>query len=54
MMEIDMKIDICERGTPTLGTLSMSSLQVEFINIYYNIFNNTSITYIGISAYCNT
>jgi len=45
-----MNIEICESRTPTLGTLSMSmiSLQVDFVNIYYNIFNNTSIIYIGI------
>jgi len=48
MIEINMKIEICESRTPTLGTLSMSSLEVDFANIYYNIFNNTAIIYIGI------
>jgi len=32
-----MKIEICETWTtPTLGTLSMISLEVGFVNIYYN------------------
>ena len=50
MMEINMKIEICESRTLTLGTLSMISLEehVDFVNIYYNIFNNTAIIYIGI------
>ena len=43
-----MKIEICERRTPTPGTLSMISLEVDFVNIYYKIFNNTAIIYIGI------
>jgi len=34
MIEINMKIEICESRTPTLGTLSMSSLEVDFANIY--------------------
>ena len=46
-----MKIEICESRTPTLGKLSMSSLGVDFANIYYNIFNNTTIIYIGILQY---
>jgi len=48
MIESNMKIEICESRTPTLGTLSMISLEVDFVNIYYNIFNNTAIIYIGI------
>jgi len=41
------KIEICESRTPTLGTLSMISLEVDFVNIYYNIiYNNTAIIYI--------
>jgi len=50
MIEINMKIEICESWTPTLGTLSMSSLE-DISNIYYNIFNNTAIIYIGILKY---
>ena len=30
MIEINMKIEICESRTPTLGTLSMISLEVDF------------------------
>ena len=48
MIEINMKIEICERRTLTLGTLSMISLEVDFVNIYYNVFNNAIIIYIGI------
>ena len=48
MIEINMKIDICESRTPNLGTLSMISIEVDFENIYYNIFNSTAIIYIGI------
>ena len=48
MIEINMKIEICESKTPTLGTLSMIALEVDIINIYYNIFNNTTIIYIGV------
>src|SRR6218665_1829380 len=33
MIEINMKIETGER-TPTLGTLSMISLKVDFVNIY--------------------
>jgi len=51
MIEINMKIEICESRTPTLGPLSMSSLEVDFTNIYYNIFNNTTIIYVGILQY---
>jgi len=40
-----MKIEICESRTPTLGALSMISLEIDFVNIYYNIFNITSIIY---------
>jgi len=29
----------------------MISLLVDFVNIYYNIFNNTAIIYIGILQY---
>ena len=37
MIEINMKIEICETWTtPTLGALSMISLEVGFVNIYYN------------------
>src|SRR6218665_2206691 len=39
MIEINMKIDICESGTPTLGTLSMISLEVDFVNIYVFRYN---------------
>jgi len=46
-----MKIEICESRTPILGTLLMISLEVDFANIYYNIFNNTAIIYIGILQY---
>jgi len=49
MTEINMKIEICE--SRTLGTLSMISLEVDFVNIYYNVFNNTAIIYIGILQY---
>jgi len=45
MIEINMKIEIRESRTPTLVTLSMISLEVDFINIYYNIFNNIAIVY---------
>jgi len=51
MIKINMKIEICESRTPTLGTLSMISLKINFVNIYYNIFNNTEIIYIGILQY---
>ena len=51
MIEIYMKIEIFESRTPSLGILSMISLEVDFVNIYYNIFNNTAIIYVGI---CNT
>ena len=51
MIEINMKIEIWEGRAPTLGTLSMISLEVDFVNIYYNIFNNTVIIYIGILKY---
>src|SRR6218665_3707897 len=51
MIEINMKIEICESRTPILGTLLMISLEVDFANIYYNIFNNTAISYIGILQY---
>jgi len=34
MIEINMKFEICESGTPTLRTLSMISLKVDFVNIY--------------------
>jgi len=47
-MNRPMKIEICESRTPTLGTLSIISLEVDFVNIYYNIFNNTELIYIGI------
>jgi len=43
-----MKIEICESKTPTLVTLSMISVEVDFVNIYYNKFNNTPIIYIDI------
>ena len=47
-----MKIEICESRIPSLGILSMISLEVDFLNIYYNIlFNNTTIIYIGILQY---
>ena len=46
MIEINMKIEICDSRTPTLGTLSMISLETDFVNIYYTIFNNTAIIYI--------
>ena len=44
MIEINMKIEICDSWTThTLRTLSMISLEVNFVNIYYNIhFNNTA------------
>jgi len=51
MIEINMKIEIYESRTPTLGTLSMISLKVDFVNIYYTILNNRAIispTYIGV------
>ena len=51
MIEINMNIEICDSRTPTLGTLSMISLEVDFVNIYYNIFNDTAIIYIGILQY---
>ena len=51
MIEINMEIKICESRTPTLGTLSMISLEVDSVNIYYTIFNNTAIIYIGILQY---
>jgi len=37
MIEINMKIEICESRAPTLGTLSIISLEVhvDFVNIYY-------------------
>ena len=46
-----MKIEICENRTPSLGILSMISLEVDFVNIYYYIFNNTTIIYVGILQY---
>src|SRR6218665_420551 len=33
MIEINMKIEICESRTPILGTLLMISLEVDFANI---------------------
>jgi len=45
-----MKIEI-ESRTPSLRILSMISLEVDFVNIYYNIFNNTTIIYIDILQY---
>ena len=48
---VTLKMEICESRTPTLGTLSMISLEVDFLNIYYNIFNNTAIIYIRILQY---
>jgi len=53
MIEINVKIEIWESRTPTLGTLSMISLEIDFVNIYYNIFNNISIIYIGILQHTN-
>ena len=53
MIEINMKIKVCESRTLTLGTLSTISLGVDFLNIYYNIFNNPAIIYIGILQYYN-
>ena len=35
-------------GLQAIGTLSMILLEVDFVNIYYSIFNNTAIIYIGI------
>jgi len=42
MIEINVKIEICESRTPTLqvSTLSMISVKVDFLNIYYSISNN--------------
>jgi len=38
MIKISMKIEICESWTThTLGTLSMISLEVDFVTFYYNI-----------------
>ena len=51
MIEINMKIEIRESRTPTVETLSMISLEVDLLNIYYKIFNNTAIIYIGILQY---
>src|SRR6218665_388211 len=51
MIEINMKIESCESRTTTLETFSMISLEVDSVNIYYNIFNNTAIIYIGILQY---
>ena len=51
MIEIDMQIEMCESKTPTLGALSMILLEVDFVTIYYNIFNNGAIIYIGILQY---
>jgi|SRR6218665_917124 len=48
MIKINMKIEICESRTSTLGTLSMISIEIDFVSIYYNIFNNTAIIYIDI------
>src|SRR6218665_2000730 len=45
MIEINLKIEICKSRTQTLETLSMISLEVDFVNIYYKIFNNTAIIY---------
>jgi len=47
MIESNIKIEICESTTPTLGTLSMISLEVglDFVNICYNIFNYTAYIY---------
>src|SRR6218665_1394133 len=51
IIKLNMKFKICESKTPTLGTLSMILLEVDSENIYYNIFNNTAIIYIGILQY---
>ena len=48
MIEINMKIEIRESRTQTLETLSIISLEVDLVNIYYNIFNNTAIIYIHV------
>ena len=45
-----MKLEICDSRTPTLGPLSMISLEVDFVSIYYNKNNNAAI-YIGILQY---
>ena len=49
MIEINMKIEICDSRTPTLGTLSKISLEIDFVDIYYTIINNTTIIYIDIN-----
>jgi len=37
MTKINMKIEIWENTTLTLGPLSMISVEVDFVNIYYSI-----------------
>src|SRR6218665_582906 len=48
IIEINMKTEICESRTPTL--LSMISLEIDFVNVYYNILINTAVLYMGIIA----
>jgi len=49
MIEINMKNEICDSRTPTLGTLSKISLEIDFVDIYYTIINNIAIIYIDIN-----
>jgi len=49
-----MKIEICESRNPTPGTLSMISLEVDFVNIYYRALTYLIIQQLFILAYCNT
>jgi len=53
MIEINMKIEICDSRTPTLGTLSMISLEIDFVNIYYTV-TSLIIQQLFIKAYYNT
>jgi len=47
MIEINMKIEFFESWTtPILRTLSMISLEVDFVNIYYNILTIQQLLFI--------
>ena len=51
MIEINIKNEICESRTPTL----MISLEVDFVNVYYNILILiVHQLFIQVGLYCNT
>ena len=47
MIEMNIKIKFLKVGLNS-RKLSMISLEVDLVNIYYNIFNNTAIIYIHV------